>query len=655
METLRTPTNKVCFILVTGYFRARRKFFPQRFRQADVDFVAARLGIPSESVDLNEYDRATFMRHQQVIAEGFGYRKFDDESKQHFRRELASLVRSQTRPRLMLLEAVQSLVRQKRVVPSYNALANLIIESINQHKRHLIRIVEQRLSPAQRQLLDALLEREVGASSSDARAADDTSARLRRYRLTLLKKSFQSTRPTKIKANVADFQLLRGLYVELESVITALGLTHEGLRYFANSVIKAEVFQVHRRTAQDRYLHLLSFIAYQTFKLQDTLVETLLQAVQSALNTTQREYKEMYYSERAERNIRLKELVAGLDQHLLETIANIQLIVSDSDCAAPLKVEKIAALLATNAPQQQALERQLKQMKTEVERAEQEQDYFQLLSRRSLKLQTRVSEIVRELRLDDGASSASLSEAIHYYQRMGGKLERSAPIAFLSASEQAAIFNDTGKFQISLYKVLLFAKIAEAIKGGKINLIHSHKYRSLDDYLIPPLAWEEKREELLQEASLESFNDCTGTLKNLSQSLDQQYRRTNRHLQEGFNPLLTMRDDGSFHIITPKQDETEAAPLSRFFPDRKYVSLLEVLHTVQRATAFLDEFEHGNARIENADRRRKPSSPASSATAVTSGRARSRKSPNRSAKMNLRTPSTGTSLCRTLMPPMTAF
>ncbi len=496
VETLRTPTNKVCFILVAGYFRARRKFFPQRFRQADVDFVAARLGISSESVDLNDYDRATSMRHQQVIAECFGYRKFDDESKQRLRRELASLVRSQTRPKLILLEAVQSLVRQKTVVPSYNALANLIIESINQHKRLLIRVVERQLSPAQRGRLDTLLEKDVNASASDGETTDEASANLHRYRLTLLKKSFQSTRPAKIKANVTDFQLLRGLYIELESVITALGLTHEGLRYFANSVIKSEVFQVSRRTAQDRYLHLLSFIAYQTFKLQDTLVETLLQAVQRALNTTGREYKERYYSERAERNIHLKELVTGLDRHLLETIANIQLIVSDSDCAAPLKVEKIAALLAATAPQQKALEQQLEHLKTEVERAEHEQDYFQLLSRRSLKLQTRVSEIVRELRLDDRASSAPLLEATHYYQRADSNLERNAPTAFLSASEQAAIFNEAGKFQISLYKVLLFAKIAEAIKGGKINLIHSHKYRSLDDYLIPPRSWEDKREGL---------------------------------------------------------------------------------------------------------------------------------------------------------------
>ncbi len=69
VETLRTPTNRVCFILVAGYFRARRKFFPQCFRQADVDFVAARLGASSDTVVLSDYDRATAMRHQQMIAE----------------------------------------------------------------------------------------------------------------------------------------------------------------------------------------------------------------------------------------------------------------------------------------------------------------------------------------------------------------------------------------------------------------------------------------------------------------------------------------------------------------------------------------------------------------------------------------------------------
>jgi len=36
-----------------------------------------------------------------------------------------------------------------------------------------------------------------------------------RYRLTLLKKSYQSTRPAKIKANLADLDTVQTLYLDL--------------------------------------------------------------------------------------------------------------------------------------------------------------------------------------------------------------------------------------------------------------------------------------------------------------------------------------------------------------------------------------------------------------------------------------------------------
>ena len=229
LETLRTPTNKVCFLIAAGYFRARRKFFARQFRSMDVELVAARLGFSVGAFNLDEYDRATSMRHQQMIAEVFGYRKFDDEAAELTKREISSLVRSQTRPKLILLEMIQSLVRKKVVVPSYNALANLIVQAINQHKRLLIHVVDTQLSAQQRRLLDALLEKDLDPEDGTG-PEDEETIQVRRYRLTLLKKSFQSIKPSKIKSNLADFQLLRGLYLELEPVIAALGLTHEGLR-----------------------------------------------------------------------------------------------------------------------------------------------------------------------------------------------------------------------------------------------------------------------------------------------------------------------------------------------------------------------------------------------------------------------------------------
>lgn len=163
-------------------------------------------------------------------------------------------------------------------------------------QRSLTKIVSTHLTDAQRQRLDALLEKEAGVAGAG------TAAPAQRYRLTLLKQFHQSTKPGRIKANLADWQLLSGLYEEVEPVITALGLSHEGLSYYAHAVIKAEIFQVTRRAAADRYLHLLAFIAYQTFRLQDILIDTLLQCVQATLNTTQREHKEQYYQSRGQRH-----------------------------------------------------------------------------------------------------------------------------------------------------------------------------------------------------------------------------------------------------------------------------------------------------------------------------------------------------------------
>jgi hypothetical protein len=46
---LRTPTNKVCFLLAAGYFKARRKFFGGQFRQTDTPRPYAKSPLNSRS------------------------------------------------------------------------------------------------------------------------------------------------------------------------------------------------------------------------------------------------------------------------------------------------------------------------------------------------------------------------------------------------------------------------------------------------------------------------------------------------------------------------------------------------------------------------------------------------------------------------------
>ena len=62
---------------------------------------------------------------------------------------------------------------------------------------------------------------------------------------------------------------------------------------------------------------------------------------------------------------------------------------------------------------------------------------------------------------------------------------RARPSIFWSTEQRAALTAQDGKFRVSLYKALLYVEVAEAIKSGALNLAHSEKYRSLDEYLIP--------------------------------------------------------------------------------------------------------------------------------------------------------------------------
>ena len=111
-------------------------------------------------------------------------------------------------------------------------------------------------------------------------------------------------RPKKIKDNVTDLNNLLTLYFQFKPVISQLGLSYECLNYYAQSVIKSRVHQVSRRDGDDRYLHLLAFIVYQTLKLQDLLIDTMLLAVQATTNATAKEHQERYYNkEGSERSL----------------------------------------------------------------------------------------------------------------------------------------------------------------------------------------------------------------------------------------------------------------------------------------------------------------------------------------------------------------
>jgi TnpA family transposase len=582
MSGLKNPTNKICFLVTAGYFKAQHRFFARQFHQMDIEFVANQIGVNINEFQLSTYSKVTYLRHQGLILHYFGFSPFDLTAKGFAEDEVSRMVKVQIRPKLILLEIIQLITRKKIALPSYNKLTSLIIKAINHHQHALNKIIKLNLNKSQKENLDDLLKQVTGSGSNSKW----------RYQITLLKKPSQSSRPSKIKENVNYFNDLLAFYLGIKPVANLLKLSHECLRYYAYSVIKSQIHQVSRRSIEGQYLHLIAFIVYQTFKLQDILIDTLLLSVQATINATDKDHKDVYYQEREERNQSVTNLVGVIQKEFLDTISMIKAIIADVKLTADQKVAAINLALNTPESKQSKIEQSIKSFNSDMTSLQQGKDYYTTLEEHSLKLQNRVADIVRKTIFDVNCGRPFLLEAILHYQTKLGNIDKNAPISFLSAEQRIVIIDQDGKFRVSLYKALLYLAVADAIRSGVLNVVHSEKYRSLDDYMIPKCDWDMHKDEYLKRAELTKYSDCQATLESLNKALNISYQETNNNFIAGENAFLKFRADGTFHVSTPKLDEIDALSLGGIFPEKKYIPLLEVLATVDHFTGFLEEFEH---------------------------------------------------------------
>jgi hypothetical protein len=589
LTTFRTPTNQIGFVLTLGYFKARKRFFARQFHETDVSYVARKLGFLPGVFNLVTYKETTARRHRKIILDDLGFLPFDPHAKHSLIQEFSPMVRSQVRPKVMLLYGLDTLARRKTEIPSLRVLTDLIIGEIKRHKQTLTQVIHAQMSPQFHDLLDGLL--------SKPKSEADSAPKTQRFLLTLLAKISQSTRPMKIKATVSAWQTLRELYDELLPIIAKLDLTHDGIRYYANTVVKSQVFTVSRRDSEDRYLHLVCFIAHQFYRLQsllrcvgDTLVDILVKVVGNALNAGKRVHKERYYAARIQQRRAVADFVSSVDSGVFNPLNAIETIAFDSAFSDTQKVKRIQDVLTDKSTQHRAAKEQLTVFKAQTMRDADEADYDEVLTSQSRKLQNRLSLIVKALTFC-GDQNSSLMKAIKHYKAIDGAVTQQAPLGFLEPQEQQAVRDENGDLRVSLYKALLFVKIAQAIKGGTLNLEHSYKYRSLDDYLIPKTDFLANREAYLQRADLTEVADWQSTLHTLSARIDNQYHQTNRRILAGENPHVHFRKNGTFHVSTPKPEIEESQPLIGIFPKRRYISLQQVLATVNRFTRFLQAFQ----------------------------------------------------------------
>jgi len=73
--SLRTASNQLVFLLSCGYFKATKRFYPvPTFHRRDLTYVADRIAVTLEGIDLTDYPKQTMSRHQAAILSFYGFR-----------------------------------------------------------------------------------------------------------------------------------------------------------------------------------------------------------------------------------------------------------------------------------------------------------------------------------------------------------------------------------------------------------------------------------------------------------------------------------------------------------------------------------------------------------------------------------------------------
>ena len=580
---LRTPTNKVGFLLQYGYFKACKRFFiTNRFRQEDIEYAAKLLGVPLSKVNLSKYKERIPAYHQKTILKLLEYKSFEDECSL-VKKEITRMVKRFTDPKQLFFDTLQLLCDRNIELPSYHRLSDLITEHYLEHEDKLLKIIKKKINKKERELLDSLLEADKPRSPG---------------LLNRLKFINQSTKPKAIQASLNFFDQIKDFFVELQPLITALNLTANSCAYYATWVQKAKLSQIKQFPNRNRiYLHLIALIQHQYYLRQDTFVDIFLRCVQSTKNTAIKKLNKSEQLSRSERRAAIR-YVSKANRGYKTLVDDIAEITKSPVLTNSGKVQKISELIEEHENQKEKIEQQkIELFEKSLDSIAKDKDYFDILEKLSVKLQHRVAGILKAVIFNESNSDEVLIKAISNFAYKDGRITNTAPTGFLEDAETEALTRDSNKsFRSSLYKILLFMHVAGAIKSGELNLKYSYRYLSIQDYLIDKGTWVKERKELLRAAGLEKFADYEEVMIELKQRLNNKYQGVNERFLGGRNPYLSIDKENYIHVTTPALPDKDTEYINSLLGQVGYVPILQVLSKINEITHFAKCFKHHSVK-----------------------------------------------------------
>lgn len=578
LRDLDSPVNQVGFLLQLGYFRACGRFFKlATFRQSDIRHACRTLKFKLEQIDLTNYSYTSMNRHSYLILTELGFHSFSGLYKSLAVQETKYLVTKQISPSSIFRSLCDFIRTHSIEIPAYHMLATLITQTIRTSEKNLLETIQTQLNSQQKTALDSLFDK----------LPDDTMGR-HTYKISRYKSLTELMKLSAIRSNMNSLKELKELYYLLISLINSLHLSEELIEYYAQYVLAADVFQIKQRN--QKYLLLICFIKYQYLAINDVMVQTFMSTTQQTLRQSDNRKNELLLAWQEANQI-------SQEQILLAVLAEAPLIKLLQDTAFSFDKtleEKCKIMIEIiKDPQHDEFLKivpSVEKLYHESTKSLEKKLLYDAMAEKSRAFQNPVAEMLRHLEFTATQPDDKIMTALNFYQKKHGDLTPNAPMEFLNKEEKERIKEGKNSFNEPLYKILLAKYIHKSLKSGRMNVQVSHQFKAFEDYMISQEDWSINHESLLARAGINHLKDWEPIQKILEDKLTMQFNETFESINKGANPFVKKRKNNTLQFITPKK-KTQTSSIE-LYSSELYVTIFEVLHTVNEHTGFTKKLTH---------------------------------------------------------------
>ena len=579
ISEMKSDSNKILFILMFGYFKVSNRFFEIKDEDENYLYIANRNNF--DLFNFKEVSSRTIQRYKQIIRSYFNILEFDETMESKLQHHATELANNFTHRKKIFYSLVDYSKKLNIEVPSYFILSNIISSALNFQTNSILNALKQYKNDERLKLLDEFTDKNESYKN--------------RYNIGSYKKLGHSTNKKHMVSSLVQLENIKSKFTILKPIIDEVGINDKISQYYSKWLEQSKITQLTQKDILNGRFMLLSFVKYQYYIRNDNLIDRFISIIQTTKNSLFRHQKDLSFKYEPLK----KAITQSLEDSNLSIINDVNAILENNKISDSSKVSQLKEIIASKTQNLKTLMTQ----RSDIE--QQDLNRFDFLEQASKSLQGKLSGVIRLVEFDKKSSNKNIISAIKYFKDTN-IIKQDAPLEFLDEDEKLAVFDSDGKIRVSLYKALLFIHISDGIKSGILNVKYCYKYKSFEEYLIPKDEYQTKKSELLKHHELDHLEDLEKFITPVNEKLESNFKSTNEKIINELNFHIKLNDD-SFSLLTPKLEKTDEQlehTISKYLPQSEFISVIDLLHSVQNQTDFLDSFKHyslQNTKIKKLD------------------------------------------------------